>query len=62
MPNPTVPECVFLYNLVCTPSLDLDIQNFSPTVTTFSTPTVARMNNTDYLSFCVCASMYPCFA
>ena len=31
-----------------------------PTVTKFSNPTVNRIYVTDYLNFCVCASMYPC--
>ena len=29
-------------------------------MTKFSNPTVNRINVTDYLNFCVCASMYPC--
>ena len=34
--------------------------NSSPTVTKFSNHTVNSINITEYLNFCVCASMYPC--
>ena len=37
-----------------------NFSNSSPTVTKFSNHTVNSINITEYLNFCVCASMYPC--